>query len=125
MEQDFYRQHQENVADWIVKCFGIQALESRRERALRFIEEAIELAQSSGLTNTDVKIMSDYVFNRIPGDVDNEIGGVCVTLNGLASNLGYNVKDCFVKELIRINKSDFVEKVQRKQNSKPSEIKDL
>ena len=73
------------AADWITACWGKNCLFHKRERGLRFAEEAIELMQAIGLSRDDVSAMQDYVYNRKKGDIDNEIGGVLATLAGLAT----------------------------------------
>ena len=73
------------IADWITSCWDKNRLFHKRESNLRFAEEAIELMQAVGLSRDDVSSMQDYIYNRKKGDIDNEIGGVLVTLAGLAT----------------------------------------
>jgi len=53
---------------------------NRRERALRLIEEAIELGQTEGVTVEDVIRVSDRVFSRPVGNPEQAVGGVGVCL---------------------------------------------
>lgn len=70
---------QKAVLQWVGDTFGKPSL-STRERALRVIEEAIELAQTEGLTVEDVRSVAEHVFGKPPGDPAQEVGGLGVTL---------------------------------------------
>lgn len=74
---------QDAVARWVVECFGLKSASDRRERSLRFIEEAIELVQATGLTEAEVRRVAQYVFSRNVGRVADEIGGTIITLAAL------------------------------------------
>ena len=41
---------QDRVWSWVTHCFTPRVSDSATERALRFLEEAIELGQAQGLT---------------------------------------------------------------------------
>lgn len=68
-----------------IAAFGANNMVNRRERALRFLEEALELAQSTGLSAEDVETVKTYVFSRpVEPHVGKELGGTLVTLFALA-----------------------------------------
>lgn len=77
----------EKVLSWAESMFGSIALD-RRERACRFLEEAIELAQAEGLPAETVGAIAARVFSRPAGQTHKEIGQAMMTLNVLAKNIG-------------------------------------
>ncbi len=89
------------IKDWVARVFGASHL-CRRERTLRFVEEAIELAQACGLERKDVDRVLDYVFARPKGEVAQEVGGVSVCLLALCSSTGLSADVCEDDELSRI-----------------------
>lgn len=76
---------QEDNWAWIRECFGEEFARSKKERALRFIEEALEVVQASGLTQGEALTLVDYVFSRPVGEVKQEVGGAVVCLAALCS----------------------------------------
>lgn len=81
--------YQERVGHWLIACFGEERAKSIRARNHRFLEESLELVQSTGLTREEAHQLVDYVFNREIGEPTQEVGGVMVTLAGvcMANNL--------------------------------------
>lgn len=77
---------------WAVNCFGVGVVADHRERGCRFVEEALELAQAIGCTAADGHALVDYVFNRKPGKIPQEVGGVMMTLAVLAHELGVSLR---------------------------------
>lgn len=75
------------VLDWAEQMFGPIA-RNRKERASRFLEEAIELAQAEGLTLENVDRILWRVYSRPPGDPAKEVGQARMTLNCMAWNMG-------------------------------------
>jgi hypothetical protein len=73
-----------DASTWVGDTFGFKCMASGRERALRFLEEAMELAQACDLSKADTAAMMDYVYSRPPGAVPDEIGGVLMTLAPLS-----------------------------------------
>jgi hypothetical protein len=94
---------QDRVGKWLEHCFGESTDPLRRERrAHRFVEEALEFAQSVGTTWEDAIQLVDYVFSRPVGEPAQEVGGVMLTLMGAASANGLKVPECAEKELARV-----------------------
>ncbi len=93
---------QQAVVDWGLRVFGDDAPD-RRNLALRFLEEAMELVQTQGLSPHDVGVVAARVFNRPVGDIKNEIGGVQVALYCHAGELGLDVDSCEATEVVRIH----------------------
>lgn len=75
------------VLEWATEMFGPIARD-RRERACRFLEEAIELAQAEGLNIETVDKIIWRVYSRPPGQSPKEVGQARMTLNCLAWNMG-------------------------------------
>lgn len=76
-----------SVLEWAAKTFGPVALD-RRERALRLLEEVLELAQTEGVEPEMARLVTERVFSRPAGDTAAELGAVVMTLEALAANLG-------------------------------------
>lgn len=69
--------------EWAIEMFGDIAL-NPRERALRFAEEALELAQTIGVDPAQLHAIIDRVYARPPGDTLREVGQCVVTLESFA-----------------------------------------
>ena len=108
---------QQEVYEWLLKCFGKEIAHDKTERNHRFLEESLELVQACGCTQSEAHQLVDYVFNRSIGEKDQEVGGVTVTLSALCSANHLNMKACGNKELQRI--WDCMDKIRAKQAAKP------
>lgn len=75
------------VYRWAKNTFGDGAIQPT-ERATRFLEEAIELAQAQGIPIEEVKKLVDYVYAKPPGDIAQEVGGCGVTLLAFCAAVG-------------------------------------
>lgn len=94
---------QTRVFNWARKCFGEDERKwnSTRERCNRFIEEALELCQSFGMSREDAHKIVEYVYNRPVGVPFQEVGGTLVTLSVLCSVHGIVMEDAGEVELDR------------------------
>lgn len=108
---------QSKVYEWVVKCFGISSANSKKERNHRFLEEALELVQSTGCSKSEAHQLVDYVFDRPVGEPKQEMGGVMVTLAALASANDMNIFSCGNAELDRIRGK--IDDIRKKQELKP------
>ena len=63
---------QARVLEWTTACFPPSAHSDVSERAHRFLEEAIELAQSSNCSCEEAHALVDYVFSRPEGETFQE-----------------------------------------------------
>lgn len=111
--EDFQRR----VEQWCLVCFGPEMTMDRNERNHRFLEESLELVQSLGYTKDQAHGMVDYVFSRPKGEPSQELGGVVVTLNALATAFPMPVGYCGEKELTRV--WDRIDEIRAKQRAKP------
>ena len=108
---------QNRVQPWMMECFGPQISADRTERNHRFIEEALELVQANGCTQSDAHQLVDYVYGRPQGDINQEVGGVMVTLAALCLAIGEDMHAAGEKELARVWTK--VDKIRAKQAAKP------
>jgi hypothetical protein len=71
---------EQEAYDWDVAVFGRDVAHNEVERGLRTLEEAMELAQASGVTAEQAKHLMGHVYSREPGFVDAEISDVLICL---------------------------------------------
>jgi hypothetical protein len=109
--------YQERVGRWMLSCFGRHVSHDRAQRNYRFLEEALELVQSTGCTAHEAHQLVDYVFNRPSGDPVQELGGTMVTLAALATANGLNLTIAAETELER--NWQIIEKIRAKWAAKP------
>ncbi|WP_019865202.1 hypothetical protein [Methylovulum miyakonense] len=110
-------ERQKVVLGWAIDTFGELTATSLTERAARFTEEALELAQAVGLSQNHVINILNYVYGRPIGDTAQEIGGVAVSLMALGERLRLSIDECERHELNRILAKD-PKFFREKQNSK-------
>lgn len=95
-------ERQKDVFAWALKCFGEVRTRSRRERAFRFLEESIELAQAEEVPLEKVLELVGYIYSRKQGVPAEELGGVGVTLLAYAEAAGLSAAECEKKEAERV-----------------------
>lgn len=110
---------QHRVEPWLLQCFGEAIAADKDERNHRFLEESLELVQSTGCTRSEAHQLVDYVFGRSVGEPKQETGGVMVTLAALCRAQGLNMHEAGEVELQRISAPAMVEKIRAKQAAKP------
>ncbi len=111
------RTFQARVQEWTSACFPPSAQGDVSERAHRFLEEAIELAQTANCSREDAHALVDYVFSRPEGEAFQEAGGVLVTLAALCNIHGVDMDLAGEQELSR-NWSR-IDKIRAKQAARP------
>lgn len=108
---------QARAMDWAETCFGSELPFDKTERNHRFLEEALELVQSTGCTKSEALQLVDYVFGRAVGEPRQEVGGVMVTLATLCAVHDLDMMQDGESELDRIwTKMD---QIRAKQAAKP------
>lgn len=108
---------QARVYDWMAKCFMRPDSMLPVQRSFRFVEEALELAQASGTSREEALRLVEYVYGRPAGRIGQEIGGVMVTLSGLATSFGLSMEYAGNAELARCKEN--TEKIRAKDLAKP------
>lgn len=111
---------QNNCMDWATQTFGEKINTDLSERNQRFLEEALELVQSTGMTSKQSHAMVDYVFARPIGETHQEIGGVMVCLALLCSIQNFDMNELGSTEISRC--WDNQAKIKAKQAQKPKFI---
>lgn len=89
--------------DWAVKMFGPMAMDAE-ERAMRFLEEAIELAHALGVKPAAANGLVERVYSRDQGDMVKEMGQAQLTLDLLSKAILVNADDAADQEFFRIQK---------------------
>jgi len=87
------------------------------ERNHRFLEEALELVQSLGCTQSEAHQLVDYVFGHPVGEPMQELGGTMLTLSALASCHDMNLDHAGELELARVWAK--IDLIRAKQAAKP------
>lgn len=92
---------QNRVEDWIKTRIG-QSHMQPRERAMRLLEEAIELAQSEGITEDMVRDQAEHVFARPTGASEHEAAAVAICLLGWCAATKNHLLSMIFSEILRI-----------------------
>jgi len=109
---------QQRVQPWMMECFGVEHAADRKKRNQHFLEEALELVQSTGWTQSEAHQLVDYVYGRPWGEPAQEVGGVMVTLAALCLANGLDMHQAGESELARIWSN--VDIIRARQAAKPS-----
>ena len=109
-------ERQSIVAAWIRSTFG-EVTCTREERTLRFLEEAIELAQAEGLSLEQVNRLMIHVYNKPRGVAEQEVGGVGITLLAYCECIGISADAAELLEWERVSAID-AEYFRRRHNKK-------
>jgi NTP pyrophosphatase (non-canonical NTP hydrolase) len=89
--RDFPPDRHIQMLGWAVITFGSIAAEPH-ERALRFVEEAIELAHAAGLSGAEMTAIIGRVWARPPGDIEKEMAQAAMTLGIMSATAGINLR---------------------------------
>lgn len=90
------------VVQWARECFGDVEAFHVQQRALRVLEEAVELAQACGVMASLVAKLAAYVYRRPVGEIGQEIGGLSITLLAFAGACGLSADEEERREFDRI-----------------------
>ncbi|MGV2128091.1 hypothetical protein ACQZ4Q_01350 [Agrobacterium vitis] len=108
---------QARVKPWMLACFGEAILADQTERTHRFLEEALELVQSCGCSQSEAHQLVDYVYGRPTGEPNQEVGGVMVTLAALCLTNSLDMHAAAETELTRVWTK--IEAIRAKHAAKP------
>jgi len=109
---------QHTVWQWFLNVFPQKKYKRVKVRNQIFLEEALELVQSTGFKKKDCYKLIEYVYSRPKGRPYQEVGGVLVTLATLCEICGINMTRCGEVELERISSLEVIEKIRSKQKEK-------
>ena len=109
---------QNDVKDWLLRCFNEDIASNTKERNFRFLEEALELVQANGCSREDALRLVDYVYNRPSGELNQEVGGTVFTLAALCNAAKVDLVEAFFEEFERVNTPEMIEKIRQKQIAK-------
>jgi NTP pyrophosphatase (non-canonical NTP hydrolase) len=109
---------QAGVDKWMDACFGDEIKADVQERCDRFIEEALEFVQAVGYSADRAHALVDYTFGRPQGEINQEVGGVMVTLAAMCNTLGVDIGTAAEAELARVWTK--IDKIRAKQQAKPT-----
>lgn len=93
---------QGHVARWCAAAFGAEHAQNVTQRAVRLAEEAIEAAQACGADPAMLHRLIDHVYEKPPGVIRQELGGVGVTLLALAAACDLSADEAEVAEINRV-----------------------
>ncbi len=108
---------QGRATEWALKTFGRVAMDVR-ERALRLVEEAIEMSQAVGVERYQVLRMVWEVYSRKPGNPKSEMGGVAITSMIMAEALELNFLGAAEKEYERLKTPQTIARCKKRQAEK-------
>jgi hypothetical protein len=106
---------QARVAVWTRACFGDAHLRDLRVRGMRLLEEAIEFAQSVGVSKDKSSELLNYVYNRPIGEPIQELGGVAVTFLAAATALNQSATGVADLEITRVESKSTTHFAKRNQ----------
>ena len=92
---------QHRVAEWVRTRIG-RAHMAPAERAMRLLEEAMELAQAEGVNEAQVYAQMKHVFSRPAGEPLQEGAGVAVCLLAWCAARGVLFREVAEREVDRI-----------------------
>jgi NTP pyrophosphatase (non-canonical NTP hydrolase) len=111
------RSFQDRVRVWVLTCFGVIVADDKQERSHRFLEEALEVVQASGMSEKEARLLVKYVYRRPVGELNQEVGGAMVCLAALCSANGIVLTNAGEQELARVWTK--IEQIREKQRNKP------
>ena len=92
---------QATVFQWCIAAFGSDQA-NITQRALRLLEESIEAYQAAGGDRAMGHELLDYVFDRPPGEIQQELGGVGIGVLALAAAAGCSADEAERREVDRV-----------------------
>lgn len=93
---------QEAAVQWATLAFGPDHVNSLPQRAVRFLEEAVELYQAAGGNLEMAHQLLDFMFARPVGEIEQELGGAGLTLLLVANAAGMSADAAEAKEFRRV-----------------------
>lgn len=97
-----YLSRQLRLQHWLVTTFGAHVAFDRLERAMRVVEEAVELAQAEGVDRETVARILTRVYDRPVGTPQSEAAGVGLTLLAWSTTAAESLEALMDAELRRL-----------------------
>lgn len=94
---------QQRCYEWALSTLPPSHVSSTTERTFRFLEEALELAQSCNISRDQALTLLNCVFSRPPGGPYQEVGGTLLTLSILCTTLSIPLQSAAEAELSRVS----------------------
>lgn len=107
----------DRIIVWVSTRLGHRLLNNRWERAMRVLEEAMELAQAEGVDSVSAMDLYHRVANRPKGDPAQEGAGLNVCLMAWSHAAGVDLPVVTEGEVARIEAMDPTD-IQSRQNTK-------
>ena len=108
---------QQRLQPWLFECFGEARANDREERNQRFLEEALELVQSTGCHKDVAHYLVDYVYARPIDEPALEVGNVMTALAALCLANGLDLDASAEIDLAHISKN--VGAIRARHEAKP------
>jgi len=90
------------IVAWLETRYGHEITTNRQERAMRLVEESIELAQAEGVSPIIIQNIRNRVYSRPPGSPSQEAAGVMLCLVAWAEATSHDLELISEVELDRI-----------------------
>lgn len=107
---------QAGLVEWATHAFGRQTVDDQRQRAMRCLEEAVELAQALGLDEAACHRQVSHTYGRPVGEPSQEVAGVINGALMAAESIGVDGLRVAEAELDRVWRC--VDEIRIKQLSK-------
>ena len=108
---------QNRARAWGLECLGYALVYDERERAHRMLEEAVEVFQSMGRSAEEAHAIVAWKMEGEPGEIQQEIGGLMMTVSVLCSSRAIDLITCAENGLA--DAYERIEEVRAKQLRKP------
>jgi len=96
------KSRQAEVYEWALGAFGTVASDPH-ERAMRFVEEALEVGQATGISLKDLEGLINRAYNRpVSGHPCREMAQAQLTLETLAERWGHDLSVAADEEFARL-----------------------
>ena len=109
--------YQNDCRLWALEAFDYPVVYDERERAQRVLEEAVEVAQSMGMSRAEAHAIVDWKMDGEQGDIQQEVGGLLVCIAILCAAKAIDMRTCGLNELASAHER--IGEIRAKQKRKP------
>ena len=93
---------QSKIFKWVKALMGEEGAKNSKERAMRLLEEATEVAQAEGITIDECHNLIGHVYRKPVGEPFQEAGGVAITFGAYCAVKGFDPDEVEQVELDRL-----------------------